>query len=513
MSAVSSCEIARHLLGADADLGDVLRERHQVVAGGEDGRGGLGRVRPALGELLEAAPQLLGGGRRGHVHAESEAAFLEDLEVVRELVAAVLHLGEGRAAGRGPRGSPPWRGAACGTASARPPSRTSRSATRAVASTNTMSAVRATRPRAIVPRMFICVVIGQVPRSAAGGTCPCRTLPAGAAFLAAAPPMVDVGPPGLVSGPPAPAGSSSWTTRGGSGPAPAAFGLGEVRLPEPVRERRLGFCRWCFGHGVLRAAWCRRRRRRGPRPSGYRPRGIGVPSRAGRGPARARSRPRRPWTTAPSHGGRILRRLGGDEVLGIAQPEHARHEQPRAAHELVRNQDHAPLRAAGSRLAALEGRKVDDAVEVAPHVGHAAEPGLRERHRHERRNRDHLAHLVQRHEPVRARDLEAELRRKRRARARPCEAARRPKSGIREGRSGGPSGRGASAERLDLVDQVRFVDRLGDVVLGALPQAPDLVRLLVLGRADDHRDVLGRLLARDRAGRLEAVRARASRRP
>src|SRR5260221_5791663 len=64
------------------------------------------------------------------------------------------------------------------------------------------------------------------------------------------------------------------------------------------------------------------------------------------------------------------------------------------------------------------------------------------------------------------------------------------------------------AQRLDLLEQVALGQRLGDVVLGALSQAPDLVRLLVLGGADDHRDVLGLFLARDRARRLEAVQPR-----
>src|SRR5258706_1967900 len=65
----------------------------------------------------------------------------------------------------------------------------------------------------------------------------------------------------------------------------------------------------------------------------------------------------------------------------------------------------------------------------------------------------------------------------------------------------------ALPERLDLFEQLGLVERLGHVVLRALAKAPDLVGLLVLGRADDHRDMLGRLLARDRAGRLESVEA------
>ena len=49
------------------------------------------------------------------------------------------------------------------------------------------------------------------------------------------------------------------------------------------------------------------------------------------------------------------------------------------------------------------------------------------------------------------------------------------------------------------------IDRLGDIVLGALAHAPQLVCFLALGGADDDGDVLGGLVARQRAGGLEAV--------
>src|SRR5262245_34717173 len=52
----------------------------------------------------------------------------------------------------------------------------------------------------------------------------------------------------------------------------------------------------------------------------------------------------------------------------------------------------------------------------------------------------------------------------------------------------------ASAERLDLADEILRLYRLHDVILRALPQPPELVGLLPLGGADDHRDVLGRLV-------------------
>src|SRR3954470_14627398 len=64
------------------------------------------------------------------------------------------------------------------------------------------------------------------------------------------------------------------------------------------------------------------------------------------------------------------------------------------------------------------------------------------------------------------------------------------------------------SERLDLVEEIALADRLRHVILRALAKAPDLVGLLVLRGADDHGDVLGLLLARDRPRGLEAVQAR-----
>jgi len=103
-------------------------------------------------------------------------------------------------------------------------------------------------------------------------------------------------------------------------------------------------------------------------------------------------------------------------LFGVAQPEHARDEEPRAGDEPVVDQDHAPLGPRRDGLAAHERREVEDAVEVAAHVRHATEPRMRARHRQDRGRRDHLVHLVQRHEPVVRADLEPELRGERRAR-------------------------------------------------------------------------------------------------
>ena len=280
-----------HFLGADADLGDVLRERDQVVAGGQDGRGRFRRLRPALGQLVEAALQLVGRGGRRHVHPEGEAALLEDLEIVRELVAAVLHLGEGRglAAGREAGGL----GQALrvvlhlgGHGHVRRALRTRRGVQehhqrgegheqqrdgaqdvhlgrdRHVADQRKREIVQAEeRPRRD----------GLLRRAAAQD----RRRPAGAGRGTAGRQV-------------------RHRRRGGGGGARARLRLGRDETAEPVRERCLGFCRRCFGHGVLRAAWYRWRRRGGARPIGFRPPGSGFPSRGGPGRAPARSRPRRP---------------------------------------------------------------------------------------------------------------------------------------------------------------------------------------------------------------------------
>jgi hypothetical protein len=63
-------------------------------------------------------------------------------------------------------------------------------------------------------------------------------------------------------------------------------------------------------------------------------------------------------------------------------------------------------------------------------------------------------------------------------------------------------------QRVDPLDQVGLARRLDDVVLRALAQAPHLVRVEVLGAHDQHRDVAGVGIARQRAGGLEPVHAR-----
>src|SRR5665213_3661527 len=65
-----------------------------------------------------------------------------------------------------------------------------------------------------------------------------------------------------------------------------------------------------------------------------------------------------------------------------------------------------------------------------------------------------------------------------------------------------------SAERLDLGQELFAVDRLDHVVARALAHAPDLVGLLALRRAQDHRYCARLGVAADRACRLESVQSR-----
>src|SRR5437899_11100593 len=58
-----------------------------------------------------------------------------------------------------------------------------------------------------------------------------------------------------------------------------------------------------------------------------------------------------------------------------------------------------------------------------------------------------------------------------------------------------------SAERGDLGEKVFRIDGLNNVVLGALADAPDPVRIQFLAGAHDHGDVLGGVVARDGARR------------
>src|SRR4051794_26069016 len=76
-------------------------------------------------------------------------------------------------------------------------------------------------------------------------------------------------------------------------------------------------------------------------------------------------------------------------------------------------------------------------------------------------------------------------------------AVPRARAGIRGAR------RAPSAECCDLREEVRLIYGLGDVVARALAHAPDLVGLLALARAQDHGNVLGGLVARERARGLE----------
>src|SRR4029077_19751608 len=55
----------------------------------------------------------------------------------------------------------------------------------------------------------------------------------------------------------------------------------------------------------------------------------------------------------------------------------------------------------------------------------------------------------------------------------------------------------------DRIDQLAFVDRLGDISFGALAHAPDAVGFLILGRDQHDRDVARLGVLGDRARGLE----------
>src|SRR5690606_14768164 len=66
----------------------------------------------------------------------------------------------------------------------------------------------------------------------------------------------------------------------------------------------------------------------------------------------------------------------------------------------------------------------------------------------------------------------------------------------------------AGQYRIESFQQGFFVDRLGQVVLGALALAPDLVGFLILGGNDDHRDVAGFGVLGQLTSRLKTIETR-----
>src|SRR5687767_6427039 len=87
------------------------------------------------------------------------------------------------------------------------------------------------------------------------------------------------------------------------------------------------------------------------------------------------------------------RRLARAQLRGIAQPERAIDEQRRGAAKALAEDYKARLLACGGGPDAEESGEIDHAVQVAAHVGHTPEPGVRQRHRGNGRDRDNLAGL------------------------------------------------------------------------------------------------------------------------
>ena len=97
------------------------------------------------------------------------------------------------------------------------------------------------------------------------------------------------------------------------------------------------------------------------------------------------------------------------EVFGITQAERAFDEQRGARAEALGDEQQPRLLRDGDRLRADKRRKIGDAVEIAAHVGDAPEPGLRQRHRRNRRDRYDLARLHEIHQPCLAAHPQTEL--------------------------------------------------------------------------------------------------------
>src|SRR5438105_8788779 len=100
----------------------------------------------------------------------------------------------------------------------------------------------------------------------------------------------------------------------------------------------------------------------------------------------------------------------GRELAERAQAERALDKQRGPAAEALAQHEQARVRRELHRFGAEEGGKIAHAVEVAPHVGDALEPAARERHRRDRRHRDHLRRVRELDEPALPAHLHAELR-------------------------------------------------------------------------------------------------------
>src|SRR6266853_1370425 len=124
--------------------------------------------------------------------------------------------------------------------------------------------------------------------------------------------------------------------------------------------------------------------------------------------------------------------------------------------------------------------EIDDAVQVAANICDAQIPRPGQRHRRNRWDGDHLAGVREPDQPLAAGARESQTRlldlggglRRQARRKLLLERAKIELSGA--------SHQNSLAERRDFREQLIAVDRLDDVVAGALPHTPDLVRFLAL---------------------------------
>eukprot|EP01132_Coremiostelium_polycephalum_P014303 gene14302-17387_t len=197
---------------------------------------------------------------------------------------------------------------------------------------------------------------------------------------------------------------------------------------------------------------------------------------------------------------------------------HAHHlvHQQADKHVLILHHQHPPLFARHRQLKAKETAQVHHRQQAPAQVGHALDPRLDPGHQGTARFVQHFRHLAHgRHVPVFAQAkpdptpaeqpgfLGRQVGSQQAAAA--VDVQQQLEGGLRLGHGNVPS---AGQHLVQGGDQGFFVYRLGQVILGALALAPDLVGFLILGGDDDHRDVAGLGIFGQLTGGLEAIEAR-----
>ncbi len=199
----------------------------------------------------------------------------------------------------------------------------------------------------------------------------------------------------------------------------------------------------------------------------------------------------------PARPGRRLRGLRCGEGLDAAQADQPVDQQGAVdfEHLVERNKARLGARRIGSARARQPSprRKLESSTTPYRPPRRLATPrnhGSRVRHGLRRRPGKDLAGLRQRKQVLRLARFHGEPRSRTRPRCAPPAGGWQAGTGIREGLRGWPCAersRLQSGERTDLGHQLGGIDRLDDVVAGALAHAPDAVGFLVLAGAHDDR--------------------------